>query len=435
MGNLKDFTKWFKRAEILRLEEKLCESENKYRMLLENLPQKIFFKDRNSVYISCNNNYARDLKITPEMIVGKTDYDFFPKELADKYRQNDQSIVAEGKIREIEEEYIRDGRRFYVHTIKNPVRNANNDIIGLFGIFWDITKQKIAENELRRNSDEFEKLNRQLKEQQAHLVQSEKMASIGQLAAGIAHEINNPVGYVSSNMATFSEYLEIIEQYISAFQMCSSAEGEERRKILLKIQEMTKKDDLTYILGDLNNLIEESKDGIRRVAEIVQNLKSFARLDEAEIKEVNINDCIEATLKIVWNELKYKCEIIKNLGDLPMIRCYPGQINQVFMNLFVNVAQAIKERGKLDITTIVEDSAIVIRVADTGIGIPAENIPKLFDPFFTTKPVGKGTGLGLSIAYGIIQKHNGTITAESEVDKGTTFTILLPLKGVSGDHA
>ncbi|QQR79799.1 MAG: hypothetical protein IPJ69_10695 [Deltaproteobacteria bacterium] len=274
-----------------------------------------------------------------------------------------------------------------------------------------------------------------IKRNQAQMIQSEKMAGLGQLAAGVAHEINNPVGFVTSNLQTLKKYSLSIKKMISEYDsLVSSVQSKDIEKSVSFLTELAKtkeKEDIAYILDDLDNLVKESIDGTNRVKEIVKGLKSFARLDEAEMKEADINEGIESTLKIVWNEIKYKCEVIKKLSPLPMIVCFPGQLNQVFMNLIVNAAQAIQEKGTLTIESFVEKEDIVIRFTDTGSGIKPENLEKLFNPFFTTKAVGKGTGLGLSVSYGIIKKHKGDIFVESQVGVGTTFTIKLPMKGAA----
>jgi len=276
----------------------------------------------------------------------------------------------------------------------------------------------------------YEKLNKT----QSQLLQSEKMAGIGQLAAGVAHEINNPVGFIKSNLGTLSEYSVALKSIINGFGKLMEAVKQGRNMndsdvsaLVTELETLEQEEDLPYILKDMNALIAESTDGAQRVKEIVQNLKSFARLDESEQKEADINEGIEATLKVVWNELKYKATVVKNLKPLPLIRCYPGQLNQVFMNLLVNAAQSIKDQGTITIDTESHDSMVTIRISDTGSGIPKENLSRLFDPFFTTKPVGKGTGLGLSISYGIIKKHNGSIEVESQVGRGTSFTVTLPI--------
>jgi len=275
---------------------------------------------------------------------------------------------------------------------------------------------------------------KRLEDTQIQLVQSEKLASVGQLAAGIAHEINNPVGFITSNLGTLAKYVGIFKKLLAEYKILDStiqdSKAEHVQAIRKRIEKIRQKEDLAAILDDVGELLSESKEGATRVKEIVQGLQSFARIDQAQLKEADINEGIEATLKIIWNELKYKCKVHKSLEKIPKIRCYPSQLNQVFMNLLMNAAQAIPERGNITIETKATDTHIIIRISDTGTGIPPEHLAKLFDPFFTTKEVGKGTGLGLSISHGIVQMHNGTIEVESEVDKGTTFTIHLPLEGI-----
>jgi PAS domain S-box-containing protein len=268
------------------------------------------------------------------------------------------------------------------------------------------------------------------------LLQSEKMASIGQLAAGVAHEINNPTAFVSSNLKTLSDYLHDIIKLISEYRglardLKQEAAGGPFRDILgerLKlIENLEKVMDIGYIIEDVVPLIAESREGTERIRRIVQDLKNFAHPGDEKLRTVNVNDSIESTLNIVWNEVKYKAVVHKEYGDIPEIQGYPQQLNQVFMNILVNAAQAIKDKGEIRIATRVDDGHAEIKFTDTGVGIPKENLPKLFDPFFTTKDVGKGTGLGLHVAYSIIKKHNGTIDVDSTVNKGTTFTIRIPL--------
>ena len=199
--------------------------------------------------------------------------------------------------------------------------------------------------------------------------------------------------------------------------------------VLEQIRSLQEEEDLDFVMEDVDNLLAESIEGIQRVQDIILNLKSFVRVGESKRVEADINEGIESTLKIVWNELKYKCQVHKNLKSLPRIPCYPGQLNQVFMNLLVNAAQSIPESGNIHISSESDGQCITVRVADTGTGIQPDVIGKIFDPFFTTKGVGKGTGLGLSISHGIIQKHGGRIDVKSEVGKGTVFTIRLPVDG------
>ncbi len=304
--------------------------------------------------------------------------------------------------------------------------------------FLDISERIAAENLLRKNRDKLQQANIQLKEHKDRIVQSEKLASIGQLAAGVAHEINNPVGYVTSNLGTISEYIDTMKTVIHLYQKMSSLDTKEveRKETFLKaIQEIEEDEDLGFIFEDIENVMSESMEGVHRVAEIVQNLKSFAREDSNERGLHNINDGIDAMIKMVWNELKYHCEIIRDFGRIPVLKCHKGQINQVIMNMLVNASHAMPESGgTITVRTRVKDEKLEILIADNGNGIADDVLPRIFDPFYTTKDVGKGTGLGLSISHGIILDHCGTIEVESEMGKGTTFRIYLPLAGCSDEE-
>ncbi len=276
---------------------------------------------------------------------------------------------------------------------------------------------------------EAERAYAELTATQAQLIQQEKMASIGQLASGVAHEINNPTGFVMSNLATLEKYAERLATFFKAqaetVAACADAGERERLAVLrsrLKID---------HIVSDLPSLIAESLDGTRRIKRITQNLKSFARLDGTEPETVSLAECIESTLTIVWNELKYKADLIKEYGDLPPVRCHPQQLSQVFMNLLVNAAHAIESHGTITVRTWREGDRACVAIADTGSGIPEEIRTRIFEPFFTTKGTGRGTGLGLPISYDIVRKHDGELTLESEVGKGTTFTVSLPIGGTA----
>lgn len=278
---------------------------------------------------------------------------------------------------------------------------------------------------LESQNMKLEKAYTELKATQAKILQQEKMASIGQLAAGVAHEINNPIGFISSNLGTLDKYVNRLTEFITAqSEVMESLKSVESEEVL---REKRKKLKLDYIIPDIKALIEESLDGADRVRRIVQDLKSFSRVDEAEYKHADINECIESTINIVWNELKYKAVLKKEYGEIPLTKCYPQQLNQVFMNLLVNAAHAIEKQGEITIRTWHEDGSIFVAISDTGAGIPKENISRLFDPFFTTKEIGKGTGLGLSITYDIVKKHTGDIMVHSEEGKGTSFTVRIPI--------
>ncbi len=290
--------------------------------------------------------------------------------------------------------------------------------------------------ELQSRNKELEETIQCLQETQSQMVHAEKMASIGQLSAGIAHEINNPAGYVYSNLLSMNKYikrlLEILAKYDEALKSLQN-NSEVLTEVCEEIEGLKKNLKIDFITDDMQNLVAESMEGMERLKKIVADLKSFSRADQEKLKHADINEGIESTLNVVWNELKYKCTVEKDYGELPLTYCNLGQLNQVFMNLLVNAAHAIEKQGTIKIATrYVETEGtqnsgnIVVRVSDTGSGIPEDKCSRIFEPFFTTKEVGKGTGLGLSIAYDIIQKHDGTIEVDSEVGKGTTFIITLP---------
>ncbi|HTY99530.1 MAG TPA: ATP-binding protein, partial [Rhodocyclaceae bacterium] len=270
-----------------------------------------------------------------------------------------------------------------------------------------------------------EELIRQLAEAHNQLLQSEKMASIGQLAAGVAHEINNPVGFVNSNLATLRQYVTDLLQILDAYEQ---GEGEMTAATREKMEGLKRQADVDYLRADVGNLVAESIEGLQRVKRIVQDLKDFSHVGESETLWTDIERGLDSTLNVVWNELKYKAEVIKEYGGVPEIECIPTQINQVFMNLLINAAQAIDDRGRITIRTGHEGDFVWAEIADTGCGITPENLKRIFDPFFTTKPVGSGTGLGLSLSYGIVQKHGGRIAVSSETGKGSVFRVWLPVR-------
>jgi two-component system NtrC family sensor kinase len=282
-------------------------------------------------------------------------------------------------------------------------------------------------SEQKQRLSELQQLNAQLAEAQGHLMQSEKMASIGQLAAGVAHEINNPIGYVYSNLGTLEKYVQDTFGMLAQYELAETAIADP--EVRAKLKAARDKLDITFLKEDLGALMKESKDGITRVKQIVQNLKDFSHVDATdEWNFANLHEGINSTINIVNNEIKYKAEVIKEFGGIPEVECLSSQLNQVYMNLLVNAAHAIEERGTITIRTGHQGNEVWVDVADTGKGIAPENIKKLFDPFFTTKPIGQGTGLGLSLSYGIIQKHHGRIEVQSEVGKGTTFRVWLPIR-------
>ncbi|HYD63090.1 MAG TPA: ATP-binding protein [Noviherbaspirillum sp.] len=292
----------------------------------------------------------------------------------------------------------------------------------------DIRKREAAEAELLRRNNELTELNRKLGKAQEKLLQSEKMASIGQLAAGVAHEINNPIGYIFSNFGTLEGYILKVFEMLKIYETAESAIASP--DVLAQLKDARERIELDYLKEDIPALMSESREGIARVRKIVQDLKDFSRADvDQSWQWANIHRGIDSTLNIVNNEVKYKADVIKEYGDIPDIECLPSQLNQVIMNLVVNAAHAIEgKRGTITISTGVDGGSIWIKVADTGAGIPKDILPRIFDPFYTTKPIGSGTGLGLSLSYGIVEKHGGKIDVETEVGRGTTFRITLPIR-------
>jgi len=282
--------------------------------------------------------------------------------------------------------------------------------------------------ELMRKNEELQGLVKQLHQTQSQLMQSEKMASIGQLAAGVAHEINNPVGYVYSNLGSLEKYLKEIFLLLDAYRrshVAAAAQGWECNQEVRQIEEEI---DLPFLRQDMVALVRECREGMIRVKKIVQDLKDFSRAGQEDKRQLaDLHKGLDSTLNIVWNELKYKCELRKEYGELPMVECLAFQINQVFMNLLVNAAQAIPEKGVVTVRTGHRDSEVWIEVSDTGTGIRPEHMARLFEPFFTTKPQGKGTGLGLPVSYGIVERHHGRIEVESESGRGSTFRVWLPV--------
>ncbi len=259
-------------------------------------------------------------------------------------------------------------------------------------------------------------------------MQSEKLASLGQLAAGVAHEINNPIGFISSNLGCLDGYFKQLQEMLDAYR--SAEEAIASTEVLERLGVLRERVELEFLREDIPLLIKESKDGINRVGQIVKDLKDFSRVDSnQEWQWANLQQGIESTLNIVANELKYKADVVKQYNVLPDIECLPSQINQVIMNLIVNASQAIgPDRGTITLRTGLEGETVWIEVADTGSGIEPQTLQKIFDPFFTTKPIGQGTGLGLSLSYGIVKKHHGDISVRSEVGVGTTFRVGLPVR-------
>jgi two-component system, NtrC family, sensor kinase len=300
----------------------------------------------------------------------------------------------------------------------------------------DITERKRNEanlhellESLKKKNEEIEHTVRRLTQMQSGLVQSEKLASIGQLTAGIAHEINNPLAFVSSNLNRFTEYYQDVRKLLQLWQEFGRslpADAALTARLML-LEEEERRCDLEFVDKDFAELMHQTRDGSARIKRIVDQLRGFTHMATNDRTFANINLVLEETLTLVWNEIKYKATVTKEFGDLPPVLCNVGEMKQVFVNLIVNAAHAITEKGEIVLRTRAMESAVEVKVTDTGNGMSAETRKRIFDPFFTTKAVGKGTGLGLWIVSTIIDKHRGSITAESEIGAGTCFTLMLPI--------
>ncbi|MTV40890.1 ATP-binding protein [Duganella radicis] len=358
----------------------------------------------------------------------------------------------------------------WLHFTAAPLRDSRGQVVGAIETLRDVTERRVAENalrraydnlehvvhkrtaqladmneqlqedirqrhqaeaELRRSNLELTALNDQLSRAQQQLVQADKLASIGQLAAGVAHEINNPVGYIFSNFSTLQGYLDQLFAMLDAYQGAEAALADAAPAAAAALREQRQRIDLDFLRQDVPALMAESREGIVRVRHIVQDLKDFSRVDSnQEWVWANLHRGIDSTLNIVSNEVKYKADVVKDYGDIPDIQCLPLQINQVVMNLVVNAAHAIgAQRGRITVRTGSADpDQVWLEVADNGSGIAPEVLARIFDPFFTTKAVGQGTGLGLSLAYGIVRKHGGRIEVDTAPGAGSRFRVWLPVR-------
>ncbi len=379
-------------TERKRIEEALQKSENKYRTLLENLPQRVFYKDRNSVYVSCNESYAGYLKIKPDEISGKTDYNFYPEELAVKYRADDKRVMESGQTNDLEEKYVKDGREIIVRIVKTPVKEDRGSVTGILGIFWDITEHKLANQERQA-----------LREQLYHI---QKLESIGTLAGGVAHDFNNILAIIMGYGGLLEKELE--------------------------------KDNTSRAY--VQNILEAAN----KAAALTKGLLAFSRQEAIDTKPVYLNEVVKKTGNIIPGlldkNIKFKTVLTaKNC----VVMGNSGHIEQVLMNLITNARDAMPRGGSLVVCTDVVAAEThgntslppnceageyaLLSVSDTGIGMDKETQERIFEPFFTTKEVGKGTGIGLSIVFGIVKQHRGCIDVTSKPGKGTTFKIYLPL--------
>ncbi|MFH1076272.1 MAG: ATP-binding protein [Pseudomonadota bacterium] len=421
------------RDALAKQEQVITKSRNKLRTVLDALRENVVSLDSDYCIVTSNNAFSQSLAKEPEEIVGKRChllindlpapcFNYGYECPVKKAFESGDAFVGKGTCDNGDDGILR-----HVEFMSLPIRDTTGKTTEVVKITRDVT-------ELVKAMDELQKA-------QAELLQSAKMASIGQLAAGVAHEINNPMGFIASNLYSLRGYFKDISSMIGLYESLKNqalawigaGQGKEVLPFIEEIEGFKKEIDYAFLAQDIDKLIFESEEGANRIKKIVSALKEFSHIGAADPEPTDVNACIENALYIVWNHLKYKVKVIKVLEDLPKILSYPQKLGQALMNLFVNAADAISEHGEIRIESglcchDVCNPHILIKISDTGSGIPKDILPKIFDPFFTTKPVGKGTGLGLSIVYNIINKLNGQIEVESEEGRGAVFTIRLPVE-------
>ncbi|SBT09065.1 PAS/PAC sensor signal transduction histidine kinase [Candidatus Accumulibacter aalborgensis] len=431
-----------------KVEDALEQTLSQLRATLESTGNGILVIDWQGRIASMNRLFSSMWEIPEDLLLDRDDsaiLEFMVQQVVedDACRTRLQAIADSSETEDLFR--LKDARVF---ECRSRPQYLGERIVGRVFGYNDITERTRAEEALRdsrarleervreRTADlqtanatlEAEKLHQEelidkLEDTHHKLLQSEKMASIGQLAAGVAHEINNPIGFVNSNLGTMQRYAEDIFRLLAAYE---KVEGSLASGVLDDITRLKNEIDAAFLREDIGNLLTESVDGLQRVKRIVQDLKEFSRVDGSEPEWADLEAGIESTLNVVSNELKDKAEVVREYGHIAQIRCFPSQLNQVFMNLLLNAAHAIDSHGSITVRTGHDRESVWVEVADTGKGIKPEHLEKIFDPFFTTKPVGKGTGLGLSLAYGIVHQHGGHIEVSSEFGKGSIFRVILP---------
>jgi two-component system NtrC family sensor kinase len=387
------------------------QNEERLRALFSAIPDLLFRIRFDGTFIDWNDGSPDPTALPPEAFLGKNIQDLpLPRTFVEMTLTHVQRVIREGSLAIFEYELENRGRGLERKEAR-VVRSGPDEAVCMVR---NITERKLLE------------------QRQAQLIQAEKLASLGQLAAGIAHEINNPVSYVTSNLQTLGEDISRLTLLLRLErELMEGRDGEDRTlsaEELTRLREQWGQADAENLLTELPEIIQESLTGTQRITEIVQSLRSFSHGDAGTPQTVDLNAELESTLRMVRNELKYKCEVVRDLEPLPPISCYPTQIAQVFTNLLVNAAHAIEHQGEIRIRTRHQGGEAAVSISDTGKGMTPETLSRLFTPFFTTKPRGQGTGLGLSISRDIIQRHGGRIEAESTPGQGSTFTVYLPIQ-------
>ena len=433
---------WINSASIDRMEglrraahEKLRESEAFYHSLVESLPQNILRKDREGRFTFGNRRFCETVGRPFEQILGLTDFDMFPPSLAEKYCADDRRVMErEETFESVEEHVTPDGETHYVQVVKAPLRDARGAVVGLQVIFYDVTERWQYEAKLREQNEQLLALAESerrayddLKQAQSRMVETAKLAGLGEMVAGVAHEINNPLAFVGNNIAVLQRDLSEIRELIALYHDCDGAIESADPERLVRIREFRESADMEYTLENSEGLLTRTREGVRRIQRIVGDLRLFARLDEGDRNLVDLNEGVESTVNIVMGNAKKKSvEVVLDLDPLPKISCYGTKLNQVIMNLVSNAIDACDHGGRVVVRTRAAAAGVLLEVEDDGAGIEPSVRDQIFNPFFTTKPIGIGTGLGLSISYGIVQDHGGTIEVDSEPGRGARFSVHLP---------
>lgn len=396
--------------ELQETNRRITNEKNKFLTIFESMPTAVFLLDDKRRIVHMNFSAAQMIDPTA-------------KSGGHYYSHPDDRIPFPWLEDELSRFYETGDEKEYEYLIELPDKDECQ-VLARFHPMEDISLKYTGKVVILQDITERKKAEKELKQTQSYIIHQEKMASIGQLAAGVAHEINNPMGFIISNLSSLREYIERLTEFITVEDQAIALADIPND---FQLAEIRKKLKIDYISEDVKELIVESLDGAERVKHIVQELKTFSRVDQADYTLIDLNETIKTTMNIAWNEIKYVATLEHEFGNIPKINCYPQQLNQVFLNLLVNAAQAIKDQGTITVRTWCDEKNINVSITDTGSGISPKDLARIFEPFYTTKDVGKGTGLGLSISYSIIQNHGGEIKVESEIGKGSTFTVILPI--------
>jgi len=393
-------------SEALRkLAEDLAHERNVLRTMIDLIPAFIYAKDAQSRFTACNALVARRLGTTPSEMIGKTDFDFFPREMAEKFFAEEQALIASGQplidLEEIAFDKVR-GENRVILTSKVPLKDDNGRLTGIVGTGYDITERKAMDQKL---------------------MAMDRHESIGRLAAGLAHEINTPIQYLSDSVRFIDEGVHELLGYLE-----KPADGADRSS--------DADEEIGYLRQELPPALKRVSEGLGRIAEVVRSIKEFARTDMTEMESVDLNQSIRSTLVVARSEYQEVAEVRTDFGEIPPVICHGGQINIVILNLVVNAAHAIAdarkgsvELGLITVRTRAEPDHVLVSIIDTGGGIPEEIRQRIFDPFFTTKEVGRGSGQGLTLARNVVVKgHGGTIDFTTDVGRGTTFSLRIPIR-------